>query len=43
MTDEERAAEIDRLKAMLAASENAGAGYKARIAKIKDRLKELEA
>lgn len=43
MTDDERAAELERLKAMLAASQNAGPGYKARIEKIKARIVELEA
>lgn len=43
MTDDERAAEIDRLKAMLAASQTAGPGYKQRIEKIKARIAELEA
>lgn len=43
MTNEERAAEIDRLKEMLAASEKAGPGYAKRIEAIKARLKELDA
>jgi len=43
MTDEERAAEIDRLKAMLSASERGGPGFKQRIEKIKARIAELEA
>lgn len=43
MTDDERAAEIERLKAILSASERAGPGYKQRVEKIKARLSELEA
>lgn len=43
MTDDERAAEIERLKATLAASERAGPGYAKRIAAIKARIAELEA
>ena len=43
MTDDERAAELERLKAMLVASTGAGAGYAKRIDKIKARIAELEA
>ena len=43
MTDEERATELERLKAMLSASERAGTGYKQRVEKIKARIAELEA
>ncbi len=43
MTDEERAAEIERLQGLLSASQQAGAGYAKRIEAIKARLAELEA
>ncbi len=43
MTDDERAAEIDRLKDMLRASERAGPGYARRIEAIKEKLRELDA
>lgn len=41
MTQAERDAEIERLEAMKAASLSMGGGYKARIAKIDERLAEL--
>lgn len=42
MTDEERAAEIARLKRILSASERAGSGYVRRIEVIKAQLAGLE-
>jgi hypothetical protein len=41
MTEPERLEEIARLEAMLSASEQAGSGYKDRVAAIKARLNEL--
>lgn len=43
MTEDERAAEIERLKAVLSASERAGPGYAKRVEAIKRRIAELEA
>jgi hypothetical protein len=43
MTDDERAAELERLKAILAASGRAGPGYARRIEKIRARIAELDA
>lgn len=42
MTDEERAAELDRLKSLLATSERAGPGYARRIEAIKRRIADLD-
>jgi hypothetical protein len=41
MTEPQRLAEIERLEALLSASEQAGGGYKDRVAAIKARLAEL--
>ena len=43
MPDEERVAEIERLKSILAASERAGPGYAKRVEAIRAKLRELEA
>jgi len=43
MTDDERAAELERLKALLSASERAGSGYARRVDAIKARIAEFEA
>lgn len=42
MTDEERDAELVRLKGLLSASERAGAGYGRRMERIKARIAELQ-